>query len=61
MNSGQNNVPYLNVVHDHAMFGSMWVVEQEVEETDKGENPLKVYHTWQKGPVLIVILFYPIF
>ncbi len=45
MNSGQNNVPYLNVVHDHDMFGSMWVVEQEVEETNKGENPFKVYHT----------------
>jgi hypothetical protein len=29
MKSGQNNVPYLNMVHDHDMFGFMWVGKQE--------------------------------
>jgi hypothetical protein len=39
MNSGQNNVPYLNIVHDHDMFGSMCMVEQEEDETNKGKTP----------------------
>jgi hypothetical protein len=39
MNSDQNNVPYLNMVHDHDMFGFMWVAEQEVEKANKGRTP----------------------
>jgi hypothetical protein len=39
MNSGQNNVSYLNMVHDHDTFGSMWVAEQEEEEANKGRTP----------------------
>jgi hypothetical protein len=39
MNSGQNNVPYLNMVHDHAILRSMWVEKQEVEEANKGKTP----------------------
>jgi hypothetical protein len=38
MNSGQNNVPYLNMVHDHDMFGFMWVVEQKAKEANKGRT-----------------------
>jgi hypothetical protein len=39
MNSSQNNVPYLNMVHDHDMFGFMWVAKQEVEETTEARTP----------------------
>jgi hypothetical protein len=39
MNSGQNNVPYLNMVLDHDMFGFMWVAEQKVEKANKGRIP----------------------
>jgi hypothetical protein len=39
MNSGQNNVPYLNMVHDHDMFRFMWVAKQKAEKTNKGKTP----------------------